>query len=58
VPVSPYFGTDIWRGRGLDGLLFNTRRLIYQPRVTILILGGSRRGRKGVDVNANLAGRG
>jgi hypothetical protein len=22
VPVSPYLGTDIWQGRGLDGLWF------------------------------------
>ena len=39
VPVSPYFGTDIWQGRGLDGLWFNTHRLIYLPRLSIAIQG-------------------
>jgi hypothetical protein len=38
VPVSPYFGADIWQGRGLDGLWVNTRRLIYLLRVNIAIL--------------------
>jgi hypothetical protein len=43
VPVSPYFGADIWQGMGLDGLWVNTRRLIYLLRVIIAILEETRR---------------
>jgi hypothetical protein len=41
VPVSPYLGTDIWQGKGLDGLWFNILRLIYLPRLSVAIHGGT-----------------
>jgi hypothetical protein len=41
VPVSPYLGTDIWQGKGLDGLWFNTLRLIYLHRLSAAIQGGT-----------------
>jgi hypothetical protein len=39
--VSPYLGTDIWQGKGLDGLWFNTLRLIYLHRLSVAIQGGT-----------------
>jgi hypothetical protein len=37
VPVSPYFGTDIWQGRGLDRLWFQ----YTQADLSIAIQGGT-----------------
>ncbi len=39
--MSPYLGTDIWQGKGLDGLWFNILRLIYLPRLSVAIHGGT-----------------
>jgi hypothetical protein len=39
--VSPYLGTDIWQGKSLDGLWFNTHRLIYLHRLSAAIQGGT-----------------